>query len=265
MTPNLQTTFANAFSSMKILELLPKFHWSFFSPRVQLTTCQHWFEWWLGAEQGTRTKGDKIPWHMYASIGLDELAHYLSSRQSKFCRRHIERRLVHWIFLNLIELSFKIVPLGIDRQKSTLVSGQAKFEPMVTTFEKGLWSNYKALCKHSCRAYHPHISTLDHYNLLILSNKIHITLPFCARYIVFSRYKLALVIQNMALRVDCMWSVVMHGMFRCKNVVGNSNNSCNSIYLCHLCQILSSFVSQRLSVQIIGIVRTVMRPHIVRM
>ena len=37
-----QTTFSNAFSWMKMLELRLKFHWSLF-PRVQLTICQHWF------------------------------------------------------------------------------------------------------------------------------------------------------------------------------------------------------------------------------
>ena len=37
-----QTTFSNAFSWMKMLELRLKFHWSLF-PRVQLTISQHWF------------------------------------------------------------------------------------------------------------------------------------------------------------------------------------------------------------------------------
>ena len=38
----LQTIFSNAFSWVKVFELWLKFHWSLF-PRVQLTTCQHWF------------------------------------------------------------------------------------------------------------------------------------------------------------------------------------------------------------------------------
>ena len=37
-----QTTFSNAFSSMKMFEFRLKFHWSLF-PRVQLTIFQHWF------------------------------------------------------------------------------------------------------------------------------------------------------------------------------------------------------------------------------
>ena len=45
-----QTTFSNAFSSMKIFESWFKFHWSLFL-RVQLTIFQHWFRKWLGAGQ----------------------------------------------------------------------------------------------------------------------------------------------------------------------------------------------------------------------
>ena len=37
-----QTTFSNAFSSMKMFEFRLKFHWSLF-PRVQWTIFQHWF------------------------------------------------------------------------------------------------------------------------------------------------------------------------------------------------------------------------------
>ena len=121
---NLQTTFANAFPSMKILVLWLKFHWSLFR-RVRLTTCKHWFGWWLGVEQGTTTKGDKIYWRMYASLGLNELPQYLSSRQRMFYWRHIEMRFVHSIFLKLIPMSFEIVAVRFDRQKSTLVPRQA--------------------------------------------------------------------------------------------------------------------------------------------
>ena len=38
----LQTPYSNAFSWMKIYELLQKFHWNLL-PRVQLTIFQHWF------------------------------------------------------------------------------------------------------------------------------------------------------------------------------------------------------------------------------
>ena len=42
MTTISQTTLSNAFSSMKMLEIRYKFHWSLFL-RVQLTIFQHWF------------------------------------------------------------------------------------------------------------------------------------------------------------------------------------------------------------------------------
>ena len=52
MTAILQTTFSNTFSWMKMYELQLRFHWILF-PRVQLTIFQHWFRWWLGADQAT--------------------------------------------------------------------------------------------------------------------------------------------------------------------------------------------------------------------
>ena len=47
-----QTTFSNTFSLMKFILFLIEFHWNMF-PGVELTLCQHWFRWWLGAEQAT--------------------------------------------------------------------------------------------------------------------------------------------------------------------------------------------------------------------
>ena len=47
-----QTTFWNAFSWMKMFVFCFKFHWSLFL-RVQLTIFQHWFRYWLGADQAT--------------------------------------------------------------------------------------------------------------------------------------------------------------------------------------------------------------------
>ena len=47
-----QTTLSNAFSWMKMLEFRLKFHWSLFLS-AQLTIFQHWFRWWLGADQST--------------------------------------------------------------------------------------------------------------------------------------------------------------------------------------------------------------------
>ena len=50
--PLWQTTFSNTFSWMKMIKFRFKFHWNLF-PWVQLTMNQHWFRYWLGAEQAT--------------------------------------------------------------------------------------------------------------------------------------------------------------------------------------------------------------------
>ena len=50
--PFWQTTYSNAFSWMKMIELQFEFHWNLF-PGVQLTISQYWFRWLLGAEQVT--------------------------------------------------------------------------------------------------------------------------------------------------------------------------------------------------------------------
>ena len=115
------------------LSTLTQNRWSLFR-RVRLTTCKHWFGWWLGVEQGTTTKGDKIYRRMYASLGLNESAQYLSYRQRKFYRRHIEMRFVHSSFLKLIPMSFKIVAVRFDRQSQHWFRGKPMPEPMVTAF-----------------------------------------------------------------------------------------------------------------------------------
>ena len=70
-----QTTLSNSFSWMKMLEFRLKFHWSLF-PRVQLTIFQHWFRWWLCADQATSHYLNQW-WldhrRIYASLGLNEL------------------------------------------------------------------------------------------------------------------------------------------------------------------------------------------------
>ena len=72
---NLQTTFSNAFSSIKMFEFRLNFQWSMF-PKVQLTIFQHWFRWWLGAVQATSHYMNQI-WlvyrRIYASLGLNVL------------------------------------------------------------------------------------------------------------------------------------------------------------------------------------------------
>ena len=52
MADIFRTIFSNAFSWMNCFEFPIKFDWSLFL-RVQLTITQHWFRWWLGAEQTT--------------------------------------------------------------------------------------------------------------------------------------------------------------------------------------------------------------------
>ena len=70
-----QTTFSNAFSSMKMFEFWLKFHCSLFL-RVKLTIFQHWFRKWLGAEQATSHYLNQW-WldqrRIYESLGLSEL------------------------------------------------------------------------------------------------------------------------------------------------------------------------------------------------
>ena len=52
MAASFQTTFSNTFSWMKMYEFHLIFHWSLFL-RFKLTTFQHWFRKWLGADQAT--------------------------------------------------------------------------------------------------------------------------------------------------------------------------------------------------------------------
>ena len=73
-----QTTFWNAFSSMKIYWFPLKFHWNVF-PRVQLTIFHQWFRWWLGAVQATSNYLNQWRfghWRIYASFGPIELMIY---------------------------------------------------------------------------------------------------------------------------------------------------------------------------------------------
>ena len=75
MAAIFQTTFSNAFSWMKMYSIRLRFHWSLF-PRVKLTIFQHWFRYWLGADQATShylNQGWKVYWRIYASLGLNEL------------------------------------------------------------------------------------------------------------------------------------------------------------------------------------------------
>ena len=82
MTAIYQTTFSHAFPWMKMYEFRLKFHWSLFV-RVQLTIYQHWFRWWLGADQATSHYLNQwwlVYWRIYASLGLNELKVFTSIR-----------------------------------------------------------------------------------------------------------------------------------------------------------------------------------------
>ena len=75
----LQTTFSYAFSWIKEYVFRIKFHWTLFL-KVQLTICQHWFRLSdnglvLNRLQAIILRNDRLLyWHIYASLGLDELS-----------------------------------------------------------------------------------------------------------------------------------------------------------------------------------------------
>ena len=73
MAAILQTTFSCVFSWMKNFVLWFKCHWSLFLG-VQLAIIQHWFRYWLGAEQAIAwTNTDTVHWRIYATLGGDKL------------------------------------------------------------------------------------------------------------------------------------------------------------------------------------------------
>ena len=75
MAAIFQTTFSNTFPWMKMYEFRLRFHCSLF-PMVQLTIFQHWFRWWLGADQGTNHYLNQwwlVYWHIYVSRAFNEL------------------------------------------------------------------------------------------------------------------------------------------------------------------------------------------------
>ena len=63
-----------------MIEFLQRFHWSLFL-RFEFTIFQHWFRWWLGADQATSHYLNQrwlVYWRIYASFGLNELIHFQS-------------------------------------------------------------------------------------------------------------------------------------------------------------------------------------------
>ena len=92
-----QTTFWNAFSWMKNFVFWFEFHWSLFV-RVQLTIFQHWFRWWLGADQATS--------HYPNQCWPSSLTHICGTRgrwvntlrqreHPRFCRQYFKRILLN--------------------------------------------------------------------------------------------------------------------------------------------------------------------------
>ena len=73
-----QTMLSNTFSWMKMSWFRLKFHWGLFL-RVQLMTSQHWFRYWLGADQATSHCLNQW-WldyrRIYASLDLNQLTHF---------------------------------------------------------------------------------------------------------------------------------------------------------------------------------------------
>ena len=66
-----QTIFSDALSWMDFFVFWLKFHWNLFL-RVHLKTNQHWFRWWLGAEQVTS--------HFLNQCWRDSLTHICGTR-----------------------------------------------------------------------------------------------------------------------------------------------------------------------------------------
>ena len=81
MAAILQAIFTNALSWKKIIVFLFKFHWNMF-PWVQISICQHWFTWWLGALYANRSQANiwthigLVYGRIYVSPSLNELTHW---------------------------------------------------------------------------------------------------------------------------------------------------------------------------------------------
>ena len=116
-----QTTFSSAFCWTKMFEFRIKFHWSLFL-RVQLTIFQHWFRWWLGADQATSHYLNQWwldYWHIYASLGLNELTLNMLNCFNNYKRRiHILNRILDLAWPKLMKLALK------QKYKSSVLQNQ---------------------------------------------------------------------------------------------------------------------------------------------
>ena len=103
---HFQTTFSNAFFSMKMYQFRSRFHCDLFL-RVQLTIFLHWFRQWPVADQATSHYLSQwwfVYWRIYASLGLNELKHQAvpthieaEAKWPPFCRWHC--RFFEFIFI----------------------------------------------------------------------------------------------------------------------------------------------------------------------
>ena len=125
MAAIFQTTFSIAFSWIKMYEFRIRFHWNSFLS-VKLIIFQHWFRYWLGADQATSHYLNQwwlAYWRMYASLGLNELkfpavkvtpsivgviarsSHMITTISLSQVLTNTSRRLTHYM-LNLIKETF---------------------------------------------------------------------------------------------------------------------------------------------------------------
>ena len=133
-----QTTFSNGFSWIKMHEFPIKFHWNLFL-RFKLTTFQHWFRWWLGADQMTSHYLDQwwlVYGCIYVSLGINEL----TKLQSTFghgwviiCRHNLLLRPWTW----LVEEG--LVPMGLLHSTSSKVSQAAPTNNNETNRFANMW------------------------------------------------------------------------------------------------------------------------------
>ena len=85
MAAVFQTALSNVYLWMKMYGLRLRFHWNLFL-RFVLILFQHWFRYWLDADQATNHYMNQwwlVYWRIYASPGLNEWSQYSPSRYFK--------------------------------------------------------------------------------------------------------------------------------------------------------------------------------------
>ena len=87
----------NCIFLMKIYDFRLGFHWNLFL-MFRLILIQHWFRWWLGAGQATSHYLGKwwlSLWHLYASLGLNELMQIEIKRPPFYLGVFVHGEIVH--------------------------------------------------------------------------------------------------------------------------------------------------------------------------